>query len=291
METIPNLRHEYVSINGIRMHYAIAGNGPLLLMLHGFPDFWYTWRHQIAALAEQFTVVAPDQRGYNETAKPTWGYSIDVLAADMVELIHALGHERALLVGHDWGAAVAWAVAIAWPHRVERLAVLNVPHPAIFAEHLRSNPRQMLRSSYMGFFALPGLPEFVLSRNDYAPIRRILQRDLGNAISDEEIEAHVDAIRTPGTLTGGLNWYRAAAAQGGRGLYAARERLCTVPTLIIHGDRDPFLGAEMFAGHERFVPDLRVRPVAGAGHWVHLKEPVLVTAELRAFFAKNDTRA
>jgi epoxide hydrolase 4 len=284
METIPGLRHEYVQINGIRMHYVIAGDGPLVLMLHGFPDFWYTWRHQLAALADQFTVVAPDQRGYNETAKPNWGYSVDVLVADVVELIHALGHQRALLVGHDWGAAVAWAVAIARPHRVERLAVLNVPHPAVFAAHLRSNPRQMLRSAYMGFFTLPRLPEFALSRDDYAPIRRILRRDLGDAISDAEIAAHIDALRTPGTLTGGLNWYRAAAAQGSRGLYASTEMHCDVPALLIYGDRDPFLGAELFAGNERFAPDLRVRPVPGAGHWVHLKEHTLVTAELRAFF-------
>jgi pimeloyl-ACP methyl ester carboxylesterase len=284
MEMNPNLRHEYVQINSIRMHYAIAGEGPLVLFLHGFPDFWYTWRHQIAALADQFTVAAPDQRGYNETAKPDWGYSVDVLASDVVELIHALGQERAFLVGHDWGAAVAWAVAIAYPYRVERLAVLNVPHPAVFAEHLRSNPRQMLRSSYMGFFTLPYLPELALSRNDYAPIRRILRRDLGDAISDAEIAAHLDAVRTPGTLTGGLNWYRAAAAQGPRGLYAGTEIRCTAPTLIIYGDSDPFLGAELFTGNERFAPDLRLRPVPGAGHWVHIKEHALVTAGLRAFF-------
>jgi pimeloyl-ACP methyl ester carboxylesterase len=290
METIPGLRHEYVQINGIRMHYAIAGDGPLVLMLHGFPDFWYTWRHQMAALADRFTVVAPDQRGYNETTKPGWGYSVDVLASDVVELIHALGHARALLVGHDWGAAVAWAVAIAQPHRVERLAVLNVPHPAVFAEHLRSNPRQMLRSSYMGFFTLPYVPEFVLSRDDYAPIRRILRRDLGNAISDAELAAHLNAVRTPGALTGGLNWYRAAAAQGPRALYAGTETRCAVPTLLMYGDSDPFLGAELFVGNERFAPDLRVRPVPGAGHWVHLKEHALVTAELRSFFGGRTTR-
>lgn len=286
MDEIPGLRHEYVQINGIRMHYATAGSGPLVLMLHGFPDFWYTWRRQIAALSRRFTVVAPDQRGYNETDKPTWGYSIDVLVADVAELIRALGHRRALLVGHDWGAAVAWATAISRPHRVERLAVINIPHPAIFIQHLRGNPRQMLRSAYMAFFQLPWLPELALSRGDYAPIEGILRRDLPGAITDAEIAAHKDAISTPGTLTGGLNWYRAAAQQGTRGLFAGTGMRCNVPTLLMHGDRDPFLGPELFAGNDRFVPDLRVRPVPGAGHWVHLQEPELVNAELLGFFGE-----
>jgi pimeloyl-ACP methyl ester carboxylesterase len=290
MDEIPGLRHEYARINGIRMHYAIAGSGPLVLLLHGFPDFWYTWRRQIAGLAGQFTVVAPDQRGYNETDKPSWGYSVDVLVADVLELIAHLGHERAFLAGHDWGAAVAWAAAITRPERITRLAVLNVPHPAIFAEHLMRNPRQMRRSAYMGLFALPWLPELILSQNDYAPIERILRADLRGAISDAEIAAHKDAVSSPGTLTGGLNWYRAAARQGPRGLYAGTGMRCSVPTLLIHGDRDPFLGRELFAGNERFAPDLRVRPVPGAGHWVHLKEPALVTEELRTHFTWVDSR-
>jgi pimeloyl-ACP methyl ester carboxylesterase len=282
---LAGVRHDYLQLNGIRMHYATAGSGPLLLLLHGFPDFWYSWRHQIPVLAERFTVVAPDQRGYNETEKPGWGYSVDVLVADVVELIAALGHERAFIVGHDWGGAVAWATAIARPHRVARLAVLNTPHPAIFAEHLRRNPRQMLRSAYMGFFQLPWLPERLLSAGDYAVLERQLRDDLGDALSKEELARWKDALSKPGALTGGLNWYRAAAQEGTRGLFAGTAMRCEVPTLLIFGERDRYLGAEMAAGHERFVPDLRLRKLPSAGHWIHQREPELVNAELLAFFA------
>lgn len=284
--TIVELRHEYADVNGIRMHYAVAGNGPLVVLLHGFPDFWYSWRHQIPTMAERFTVVAPDQRGYNETSKPAWGYEVDVLVADVLELIRALGHERAFLVGHDWGGAVAWAAAIAHPHRFARLAVLNVPHPAVFAEHLKSNPRQMLRSAYMGFFQLPSLPELALRANDFATLERIVRRDLDGRIDDDELATWKDALSKPGALTGGLNWYRAAAHRGPRGLYAGPEVQCTVPTLLIHGDSDPFLGPELFVGNERFCADLRVRPVRDAGHWVHQSDPELVSGELMKFFAE-----
>ena len=285
----PDLRHETVRVNGISMHYVTAGSGPLLLLLHGFPEFWYSWRHQLAPLAKQFTVVAPDQRGYNETEKPGWGYSVDVLVADVVELIAALGHERALLVGHDWGGAVAWATAIARPQRVERLAVLNVPHPARFVEQLRRSPRQLLRSAYMGFFALPTLPELALSASNYAAIERALRRDLGAAISDEEIAAYKAAISTPGALTAGLNWYRAAASRGPRGIFADAQTVCTRPTLLLWGDRDAYLGPELFRGNERFAPDLTTLHVPGAGHWVQQWAPELVTRELLAFFSGGAT--
>lgn len=271
------------------MHYVTAGSGPLLVLLHGFPDFWYTWRRQLAPLAERFTVVAPDQRGYNESEKPGWGYGVDVLVADVVELIERLGHERALLVGHDWGGAVAWATAIARPQRVERLAVLNTPHPARFAEELLCNLRQMLRSAYMGFFTLPALPELALNANNYAVIERALRRDLKDRISTEEIAAYKLALSKPGALTAGLNWYRAAAAQGPAGLLADGQSLCTRPTLLIWGDRDPYLGPELFVDNERFAPQLSTLHVPGASHWVHQWAPELVTRELTAFFSGGVT--
>lgn len=221
------LRHGEVHVNGIRMHYVTAGRGPLVLLLHGFPEFWYAWRHQIPVLAEHFTVVAPDQRGYNETDKPTWGYEVDVLVADALGLIDALGHERALLVGHDWGGAVAWAMAIAHPQRVERLAILNMPHPAVFARHLRTNPAQQRRSWYAGLFQLPILPELLLSAGNYAAIEQLFRGTsrLGT-FSDEEIAAYKHAISRPGALSAMLNWYRTLGRRGMRGLFAGAERRC-----------------------------------------------------------------
>jgi pimeloyl-ACP methyl ester carboxylesterase len=157
------------------MHYAQAGTGEQpIIFLHGFPECWWSWRHQLALfrsdLGARFTAIAPDLRGYNETDKPAWGYELDVLVNDVVSLIRELGHTRAIIVGHDWGGIIAWSLAIAYPHRVERLIAMNTPHPARFAEELRHNWRQWLRSWYAAFFQLPFLPEAVLRAHDYALI-------------------------------------------------------------------------------------------------------------------------
>src|SRR3954451_16988189 len=156
------LQDRDVTVNGVRLHYVETGEGPLVVLLHGFPEFWWTWRHQIPALAAAgFRVVALDMRGYAESGKPPrWqDYRMEILAADVARLIAALGEERAHVVGHDWGAAVAWMVATLHPERVERLAILNVPHPARMERALRTSPRQLLHSWYMFFFQIPWLPE------------------------------------------------------------------------------------------------------------------------------------
>lgn len=285
--SVSQLRHEYVEVNGIRMHYVTAGQGPLVLMLHGFPEFWYSWRKQIPALAEHFTVVAPDQRGYNETDKPAWGYEVDVLVADTVGLIEALGHERAMVVGHDWGGAVAWAAAITRPHRVERLAILNAPHPAVFARHLRTNRAQMRRSWYMGFFLLPALPELAFRADDYALVDRIFRDGTPpGTFSDEEIAAYKDALSKPGAMTAALNWYRAAGRQGTRGLFAGTQMRCEVPTLLIWGERDIALGAEMVDDTHEFVADLSVRRLPGVSHWVQHEAPEEVNRHLLEFLTR-----
>lgn len=281
------LRHEYVQVNGIRVHYVTAGRGPLVLLLHGFPEFWYAWRHQIPALAEHFTVVAPDQRGYNETDKPAWGYEIDVLVADVLGLIEALGHERAIVVGHDWGGAVAWATAIARPHRVERLAILNAPHPAVFAEHLRTNRAQQRRSWYMGFFLLPALPELAFKANDYALLERIFREQIpAGTFGDEDLAAYKDALSKPGALTAALNWYRAAGRQGARGLYTGTQMRCDVPTLLIWGEADVALGPELVDGTAQYVPDLTVRRLPGVSHWVQQEAPAQVNRFLLEFLGR-----
>jgi pimeloyl-ACP methyl ester carboxylesterase len=282
---VSELRHAYVTLNGIRMHYVTAGSGPLLLLLHGFPEFWYGWRRQIPALAEHFTVVAPDQRGYNETEKPSWGYELDVLVADVVGLIEALGYERAHVVGHDWGGAVAWATAITRPHRVERLAILNAPHPAIFARNLQANPAQRRRSWYMGFFLLPVLPELALSANDYAAITSSFVGDTApGTFSREEITSYKEAIGKPGALTAALNWYRGLGFQGERGLFAGTAMRCEAPTLLLWGEDDRYLGPELVDGTEAFVPDLTVRRLPGVSHWVQHEAPDEVNRALLDHF-------
>ncbi|NJM09171.1 alpha/beta hydrolase [Candidatus Gracilibacteria bacterium] len=282
-------KHGYILVNGIRMHYVTAGDGPLLLMLHGFPEFWYSWRHQIPALAAHFTVVAPDQRGYNETDKPDWGYDTDVLANDMVQLIDRLGFSTAHVVGHDWGGAISWYLGMNYAHRVERLAVLNCPHPKLFLRNLRRNPKQLRRSWYMGFFNLPALPEAAISANDFALIDEVFRGHALNkaAFSDEDLHAYKEALRRPGALTAALNWYRAAAAGGPESIVGPGDGKVTAPTLLIWGEQDRFLGRELTYGTEKYVPDLTIRYIPNSSHWVQHEFPDDVNQHLRDFFVQQ----
>lgn len=300
-----DFEHHYTRVNGIRMHYVKAGSGPrLLVLLHGFPECWWSWRHQLALfmpghpaaageagagarLAERFTVVAPDLRGYNETDRPGWGYELDVLVSDIVELIGQLGHTKAIVAGHDWGGAIAWALAISHPQRVERLIVMNAPHLARFAESLRGNWRQVLRSWYMLFFQLPWLPEAMLRADDYAGIERIIR---GSAIdktrfTDEDIRVYKSAMAQPGALTGALNYYRAMLRQGDRGMFRGTGMRVPAPTLLVWGEEDIALGKELTYGTERFVPDLRVRYIPNCSHWVQQEQPELVNQYMLEFLA------
>jgi pimeloyl-ACP methyl ester carboxylesterase len=282
------VEHHYIHINGIKMHYVKAGQGErLVVLLHGFPEFWYSWRDQIPALSKQFTVVAPDLRGYNDTEKPLWGYGIDVLVNDVISLIRELGFQRAVVVGHDWGGAIAWATAIAYPHRVERLIVLNCPHPAIFRKALRTNRAQQRRSWYMGFFQLPFLPEAALRANNYAMIERIFR---GSAIDksrfrDEDIEQYKQALAKPGALTAALNYYRTAARSSARALGPGATGHVPMPTLLIWGEEDTALGKELTYDMEQYVPNLRIRYIPHCSHWVQQEQPELVNEYMQEFLA------
>src|SRR5918998_6925397 len=207
------LAHHYANLGDVRLHYVEAGEGPLVLLLHGFPQFWYEWRHQIPALVEAgFRVVAPDMRGYNFSDKPPGvrAYRVELLARDVECLILACGERTAVVVGHDWGAIVAWIAAMRYPGRVGRLAILNVPHPARLLDGLLS-PGQLLRSSYIFFFQIPWLPEEVIRAGDFNLLRSALGRDpvRQGALTAEDIERYVEAMARPGALTATLNYYRA----------------------------------------------------------------------------------
>jgi pimeloyl-ACP methyl ester carboxylesterase len=263
--------HRYIFVNGIRMHYVHAGaGGRLLVLLHGFPEFWWSWRYQIPALSRHFTVVAPDLRGYGETDKPAWGYDLDVLVNDVVSLIRELGHTRAIVAGHDWGGNLAWSLAIAYPQRVERLIALNMPHPALIARALGRNWRQMLRSWYFLFFQLPLLPEALIRANDYMFVERAFR---GMALDksrfdDQTIEQFKAALAQPGALTAAINYYRALFQRGARGMFHGTGMRVQAPTLMIWGEQDFALGKELTYGTERFVPDLRIRYLPNCSHWV-----------------------
>ncbi len=290
------LRHGYAEIANARLHYVEAGEGPPVVLLHGFPEFWYSWRFQIPVLASAgFRVIAPDMRGYNLSSHPPkWcphsrpagvsEYAPRRLAADIRDVISERGAERAFLAGHDWGAAVAWLTAMAHPDSVERLAILNVPHPRRMLEGLRT-PRQLAKSWYMLFFQLPWLPERLVSAGGWRALRHGFEHDARpGAFTPEDIACYVEAWSQPGAATAMINYYRAYLRHPPSRRDGAMRPI-QAPTLVIWGERDRHLGADLAEPRRADVPNLeRVVRLPGASHWVHHDEPERVAELLIEFF-------
>ncbi|WP_276272842.1 alpha/beta fold hydrolase [Haloarcula litorea] len=284
--------HETVATNGVDLHAVTAGptDGDLVLLLHGFPEFWYSWHRQIPALAEAgYRVVAPDLRGYNRSAKPAGvsAYRVEELVADVAGLVDAAGRASAHVVGHDWGGLVAWQTAIDRPEVVDRLAVLNAPHPSAYERALRSSFSQLVRSWYVGAFQLPRLPEWAICRDDYAALERLFREQpvRPDAFSAADVERYKRALDRPGALTAAVNYYRAAfrrnarltLTQGGVG-----DARVAAPTLLVWGEQDGMLDPSLTEGLTRWVPDCRVERLPDASHWVQFDAPERVTDLLRS---------
>jgi pimeloyl-ACP methyl ester carboxylesterase len=206
-----DVREGYADIGDVRLHYVEAGEGPLVVLLHGFPEFWYGWRLQIKPLvAAGFRVVAPDMRGYNLSSRPKGvkAYETDRLTADIRGLIQERGDKTALLVGHDWGGSVAWATAMKYPDVVDRLAILNAAHPRKLSQGLH-HPSQLRKSWYFFFFNLPDLPESVVRADHWHFFRHFLH-DARPAFTPEEIDRYIEAWSQPGASTGMINYYRSS---------------------------------------------------------------------------------
>ncbi|AFY89517.1 MAG: Soluble epoxide hydrolase [Chroococcidiopsis cubana SAG 39.79] len=278
-------QHEYIISNGLRLHYVTQGEGPLMLMLHGFPEFWYSWRHQIPEFAKDYKVVALDLRGYNDSDKPKAqsAYVMAEFIKDIEGVIKGLGYDKCILVGHDWGGAIAWSFAYAHPEMVERLIVLNIPHPAKFAEGFRT-PQQLLKSSYMFLFQLPVLPEMLLQAGDYQAIENGLKGMAVNksAFTPADIEAYKDAAAKRGALTAALNYYRNMLQQG---MTNPNWGVLNVPTLMIWGEKDTALGRELSYGTATYVNPFQVRYIPDASHWVQQEKPELVNEYMREFLS------
>jgi pimeloyl-ACP methyl ester carboxylesterase len=271
--------------NGIALHCAEAGRGPLVLLLHGFPEHWASWRYQIPALAGAgFHVVAPDLRGYGESDKPRGldAYRIDVLAEDVARLVTALGAEQAAVVGHDWGGALAWYAAMWHPERVSRLAVLDCPHPSRMARAIRTL-RQWRRSWYAMLFQVPVVPEILLRANDFALLRLLFRRDpaRNGAYSAEDVDGIVRAAAIPGALTAMIDWYRASLRRRSHKKWLPIAQ----PVQIIWGERDRYLPAELAVTDPHWAPDQRLLRIAGASHWVQADAPERVNETLLTFLA------
>ncbi len=287
--------HRRVAVNGdVTLHVVEARPAvmndavPLVIFIHGFPEFWWSWRHQLRAFAGAgFWAIAPDMRGYNESDKPDGveAYHVERLADDVAGLIRALGRTTAIVVGHDWGAVVAWTLAQNSPEVVSRLAILNVPHPLQMIRGLKTI-KQLKKSWYMFFFQLPfGLPERALEAANYAALRWAFAAD---GFPTSEIEPYVDAMRQPGAVTGAMNYYRAALRRGALGRSPRTKRI-DCPVLVIWGDQDRHLGKELATPPARFVPHARVEHIPEATHWVQNSAPERVN-ELLVAFAREPQR-
>ncbi|MFC2046262.1 alpha/beta fold hydrolase [Chloroflexota bacterium] len=277
------LAFERLPTNGIRLHTALAGpeDGDPVLLLHGFPDAWFGWEAQIEALAEAgFRVVAPDQRGYNLSDKPRGvaNYEMGTLLNDVLGLADVFGYERFCLAGHDFGAMVAWNLAMRHPERLRRLAIANVPHPAVMGDFLRRNPSQMRKSWYALFFQLPHLPERVVRANNW----RFLISAMPDDLTETERDCYREAWAVPGAMTGMINWYRASLRSLRRSKGTPQIR---VPALILWGQQDPHISYAMAPLSADLCQDCRLVTFDDASHWVLHDKPKEVSQLLIEHFS------
>ena len=281
----PQWKHRTARGNGVDLHIVEQGDGPLMLFLHGFPEFWYSWRHQMAEFAADYHVVAPDMRGYNKSDKPRGrrAYALAELVADVRALIEDLGYEKCVLVAHDWGGAVAWEFAHRHPEMLERLVAMNMPHPVRFYEGL-SSLSQLRRSWYILYFQLPWLPEKLLSRHNYEAITQVFANQAKNpeAFSARDLDAYRKAVSQPGALTAMLNYYRNLPIDG-VGFDPDSYQMLEVPTLMLWGEDDAALGKELTYGTERLVRDLRIEYIPDCSHWIQQDRPEQVNELMREF--------
>jgi pimeloyl-ACP methyl ester carboxylesterase len=280
------LEHLTFHNGAIRLHAVASGppDGPLAILLHGFPEFWYSWHQQIEPLASAgFRVIVPDQRGYNLSSKPRGAanYALSHLTSDVLVIAGQLNAEKFFLAGHDWGAAVAWSVALLHPQRVAKLAILNVPHPSVMRRYLASNRRQLRRSWYMFFFQLPFLPEAAFTAFNYRlGVRSLVRSSREGTFSPDDLAQYRSAWSQPHALTSMINWYRAAF----RFRTQFPHSTVHVPTRILWGERDAFLLADMAHDSLRYCDSAELYTFANASHWLQHEEPARVSDLLIDFF-------
>jgi pimeloyl-ACP methyl ester carboxylesterase len=288
--------HHFAEVDGTRLHYVQRGEGKPILFMHGFPQFWFLWRHQLADLGEDHRVVAPDMRGYNLSDRPqeVGAYRMRHLLGDVRGLIEELDLAPLTLVGHDWGGIVSWAFALKYPELLERFVIIDSPPPFTWNRDLRDSPKQREAVNYMLELSKPSPePEEMLAAGDFALLDSMLERIGGSdaRLSDSERAAYHEAWSQPRALQGGLNYYRAArmgdqvAAGGVPEEYEAKIKAMRleVPTMVIWGERDPALLVGLTRGLEEWIPDLRLEILPGAGHWVPYERPDEVNRLIREF--------
>lgn len=283
-----DLRERWIGTNGINLHTMEAGpqDGPLMLFLHGFPEFWYSWRRQLSYFSEKgYLAVAPDQRGYNLSDKPSGmaAYKIDELAKDIVGLIDFYQRDQILLVGHDWGAEVAWWMGLKYPERIKRLVIMNVPHPKVMAKNLFTNEEQMRKSWYIFYFQLPGAVEKFAALNDYEwPVGLLAKTSRPGAFTPEDLEKYREAFRQPGAFGAMVNWYRASLQAPS--LPPASFRIA-MPVLILWGVNDVALLQEEAQESLDYCDQGQLIKFPDASHWLQQEEFAAINPIINDFFS------
>lgn len=284
----PGIQFGHAQVGGVNLHYAKAGDGDrLVLLLHGFPEFWYSWRHQIAALSDEYTVVAPDMRGFNLSDKPgnVSDYETGKIVDDITGLIQYFGHEKAAVIGHDWGATAAWSVAMKHPESVWKVGALQVPPIATWRKN--QSLGQLFASWYMFFFQIPALPEYLMSLSNFAMMEKSLRESAAvKVFTDEDMALYKKAWSEPNALTSMLNYYRANIIKRFLSKPETPQKI-KVPALFIYGEQDQAVLPQTVAGVGDMIdaPYTEVR-IPGSAHWVQQEAKDEVTAALRKFLAE-----
>jgi len=279
MELFDGMEEKFVETNGIKLHTMIIGEGPPLILLHGFPDFWYGWKSVIPGLKNDFKLIIPDMRGYNLSDKPKGleNYKNEVLIEDIKGLIGALNLGKVFLAGHDWGGVVAWAVAEKYPELIHKLAILNAPHMKVFENQLRTNKKQQKASYYIFEFYKPDGEKF-LFEDDYKWLKWAVFSGKKKDFTNFDKEQYLNAWKLPDAILCGVNYYRANTS------YKDWSGQITVPTLVIHGMQDIAVLSTVLDGLPEYVDDLKIIRAENSSHWVMHDEPELVISSFKEFF-------
>lgn len=289
-EEMTDFEHDVIMSDGVRLHVVKAGSksGELLILLHGFPEDWSAWREQITLLSEQgYWVWAPDQRGYNLSDKPKKisQYAIDVLASDILQLIRSSGKQKATIIGHDWGASVAWWLAVHYPERLNRLIVLNGAHVKVAWSKRKWNVVQMLKSLYVLFFLLPLIPEWLISRRDWRLlVNKLVKTSKRCTFKPSQIEAYKNAWKVPGAFRAMLNWYRAGI------LFFPKlidQGLVDIPVLMLWGKNDAFIDQQLAHESIELCSNGKLILFENSGHWILHEQSEAVNREILSFLSST----
>eukprot|EP00071_Canis_lupus_P021178 XP_013970318.1 epoxide hydrolase 4 [Canis lupus familiaris] len=264
-----------------------------MLLLHGFPEFWYSWRHQLREFKSEYRVVALDLRGYGETDAPIHreNYKLDCLITDIKDILDSLGYSKCVLIGHDWGGMIAWLIAICYPEMVMKLIVINFPHPNVFTEYILRHPAQLFKSSHYYFFQIPWFPEFMFSINDFKALKHLFTSQRtgigrkGCRLTTEDLEAYIYVFSQPGALSGPINHYRNIFS-----CLPLKHHMVTIPTLLLWGEKDAFMEVEMAEVTKIYVKNyFRLTILSEVSHWLQQEQPDIVN-KLIWTFLKEETR-